>query len=81
MNQISIVLGTHKEQPIIKILFDYDKALVERIKKYPKAVWSKSMQCWYVPDTEVNRKQFNLALKKEVYSNDKISAYNLQQLQ
>jgi hypothetical protein len=32
MSQISIVLGTHKEQPIIKILFDYDNALVARIK-------------------------------------------------
>lgn len=58
--QIQFEPGTHNGKPVIKILFDYNKALIERVKKID-ARWSARMRCWYIPDTEENRAKFNLA--------------------
>jgi integrase/recombinase XerD len=52
--------GIHDGKPVIKILFDYDKALIARVKKID-ARWSARMKCWYVPDTEEFRVIFKLA--------------------
>jgi integrase/recombinase XerD len=52
--------GIHDGKPVIKILFDYDKALIERVKKID-ARWSARMKCWHVPDTEEFRTKFKLS--------------------
>jgi integrase/recombinase XerD len=59
MEKISFEPGIHDGKPIIKILFDYDKELIERVKKID-ARWSSRMRCWYVPDTEAFRAKFKL---------------------
>ena len=35
---------------IIKLLFDYDKDIIAKIRTIPGARWSRSLSCWYVAD-------------------------------
>lgn len=51
--------GRHKGVAVIKILFDYNRAWIERAKLLG-AVWSRQMKCWYVADTDENRKKFKV---------------------
>ena len=40
----------YDNQEIIKLMFDYDKDIVSKIRKIPGARWSRSMKCWYITD-------------------------------
>jgi integrase/recombinase XerD len=60
MSQITFETSKHKNQHIIKILFAFNKEISDKVKKYPNALWSKTMGCWYVPDTIENRQRFNI---------------------
>jgi len=40
----------YNNHEIIKLLFDYDKDIVAKIRTIPGARWSRSMCCWYVAD-------------------------------
>lgn len=63
--KITFELAEHNNKPVILIKFDYDKLLVERVKKLVGVKWSNSKKAWYVTDNEENRKRFKLALKVE----------------
>jgi len=41
---------------IIKLMFDYDKDIVAKIRTIPGARWSRSMKCWYVADQPQNNR-------------------------
>jgi integrase/recombinase XerD len=41
----------HNDENRIKLVFSYDKELIEKVKKIPGARWSQTMKCWHVPDT------------------------------
>lgn len=60
MKEVIFKRGTHRGERVIKILFPYDKTLIERVKALG-AAWSRTMDCWYVQDTEVNRVKFKVA--------------------
>ena len=53
----------HKDKAVIKIVFDYDNALAARAKALPGVRWSRTMKCWYVPDTEAYRARFGMVVK------------------
>lgn len=38
---------THRNQPIVAFRFDYDRTLIEHIKKLPHMRWSRTQQYWY----------------------------------
>ena len=40
----------HDNQEIIKLLFDYDKDIVAKIRTIPGVRWGRSIRCWYVTD-------------------------------
>jgi len=42
----------HKGEKRIKIIFGYDKDIIARVKQIPDAKWSRTMNCWHVPDNE-----------------------------
>ncbi len=60
---IEFKLGKHREQPVIFIHFEYDAALIERVKKLVGVKWSQSKKAWYVRDTEQYRQKFGLVPK------------------
>jgi integrase/recombinase XerD len=65
-NKVMYELAIHNNRPVILIKFDYDKELIERVKKLIGVKWSNSKKAWYVTDNEEYRKRFKLALKVEV---------------
>jgi integrase/recombinase XerD len=43
----------HRGQKRIKLMFAYNSALIERVRKIDGVRWSASMGCWHVPDNAV----------------------------
>ena len=72
-NTVKYELATHRGKDIILIRFEYDAALVERVKKLVGVQWSQSHKAWYVVDSAMYRAKFGLLPKsligKEVMSN------------
>ena len=72
-NTVKYELATHRGKDIIFIRFEYDAALIERVKKLVGVQWSQSHKAWYVMDSAMYRAKFGLLPKsligKEVLSN------------
>ena len=47
---VQIERTKYDNHEIIKLMFDYDKDIVAKIRTIPGARWSRSMKCWYVAD-------------------------------
>ena len=66
-------LAYHKGKEVIFIRFEYNSALIERVKKLVGVQWSQSHKAWYVVDSAMYRAKFGLLPKsligKEVLSN------------
>jgi integrase/recombinase XerD len=60
MDKVIFEIGTHREKAVIFIRFDYNKNLVERVKKLPGATWSQTQNAWYVLDSAHYRAKFGL---------------------
>ena len=54
-------LATHHGNDVILLLFEYDAVMIRQAKDLG-ARWSKTKKAWYVPDTNLLRKQFGVAL-------------------
>lgn len=50
----------HRGESRIKVSFEHDTVLNERITKIAGAKWSKTLKSWHVPDNEENRIRFKL---------------------
>jgi integrase/recombinase XerD len=59
-------LANHKGKDVIFIRFDYDTALIARVKKLVGVQWSQSQKAWYVSDTAIYREKFGLTAKPPV---------------
>lgn len=52
----------HKGERRIVVSFEWNEQLIDRIKRIEGSRWSQSLRAWHIPDTEENRKYFNLIL-------------------
>lgn len=68
-------LIVYKNAARIKVSFDNNPVWNERMKKVKGALWSKTLKCWHVPDTEENRKRCGLAVKATVMERITASQY------
>ena len=41
----------HRNKPVLKLIFSYDKDIAEMVRAIPGVLWSNSMKGWYIPDT------------------------------
>ena len=55
--------GSHRDQNVIWILFDYDTSKIQYVKYELKAKWSHSQKAWYLPDVPGNRKTLGLEVQ------------------
>ena len=46
---IRMVPAEHKGQKRIKILFAYDRGIINKVRRIDGARWSQSMRCWHLP--------------------------------
>jgi integrase/recombinase XerD len=61
--KVEYELSLHKNEAVIFIRFEYDAALIARVKKLVGVQWSQSQKAWYVRDTELHRQKFGLTPK------------------
>lgn len=61
--KVQYELGCHKKENVIFIRFEYDAALIARVKKLVGVRWSSSKKSWYVLDNEQNRTCFGFEQK------------------
>ncbi len=47
--KITIGQVFHRGEDRIKLVFDYDTRLIEKVKKIPERAWSRTMKCWHIP--------------------------------
>jgi integrase/recombinase XerD len=63
---IQTIPVTHKGEKRIKVVFEYNQQLIDKIKSVPGRTFSKTMNCWHVPDNEISRdhliKAFNITI-------------------
>lgn len=52
---------SHNGEKRIAVYFEKNKELIERIKRLEGSRWSEKMKVWHLPDTEIYRKQFQIA--------------------
>jgi integrase/recombinase XerD len=58
---VTYSLITHKGENRIALHFAYSGKLNNRARKNPEARWSRSLQCWHIPDSAENRIKCGLA--------------------
>ena len=44
----------HRNQPVIKLLFDYDTDIISKVRTIAGIRWSRTMHCWYIADQPQN---------------------------
>ena len=59
----------HKNTPRIAVYFEKNADFIARIKTFTDARWSATKMYWHIPDTEVNRIHFNVALAHTLLPN------------
>ncbi len=50
-NRIRIERRIHKKNTVICLIFDSDMELISQIRQGSNARWSRTMNCWWIPDT------------------------------
>ncbi len=57
----------YQDKARIAVRFPFNKALNERMRKVVGAKWSKTLQCWHIPDTISNREKCGLKETEQSY--------------
>ena len=67
--KIKLSLAIHRERPVVKVIFDYNRKLIEELKARTDAQWSVNMNCWYIPQERFVLNEFFTAMKPVAYIN------------
>lgn len=67
MNYLHLKPALHRNQPIIKVDFDFDKDLIALVKVQKGIRWSQTLRSWYFPKKEFRLNTFYHALKGSVF--------------
>jgi len=51
---LKVVPIQHRGEKRLKLIFGYNKELIQQVRKITSCRWSETMHCWHVPDTERN---------------------------
>lgn len=51
----------YKGKLMIKLEFAYDASLIDEIRTILGRIWSVTNKCWYVPDTQQNRRKYGVS--------------------
>ncbi|MGC9353998.1 MAG: tyrosine-type recombinase/integrase [Mariniphaga sp.] len=61
--KITLSTATHREQPVVKVEFAYNRELIDALKANTNARWSANMNCWYIPKNSFVLGDFFTAMK------------------
>jgi integrase/recombinase XerD len=81
-NPFSFKLGTHNDQKVIFIQFEKNHQSIQEVKSWIGHKYSKTYNCWYVPDVLFYRVKFELSTEKELspFLASKISEFHISEL-
>jgi hypothetical protein len=77
----------HRGKSRLKLIFDYDKDLIAKVRKIDDCRWSATMGCWHVPDNPTSKKMLsklnlqdysNIEHEKPIYEIDKVNKDELE---
>jgi integrase/recombinase XerD len=60
---ITLRRGNRKKEPVICIEFPYNRPLIDALRANTAAIWSRSLNCWYIPESQFNLSEFFTAMK------------------
>ena len=52
---ITLSFAEHNQTPVVKVVFGYNRPIINKLKETTNARWSASQKCWYI-----SREEFNL---------------------
>jgi integrase/recombinase XerD len=52
---IKVIPCLHRDKKRLKLVFHFDMELIDKVRAIPDCLWSETMHCWHVPDTDKNR--------------------------
>jgi integrase/recombinase XerD len=61
--KITLSTATHREQPVVKVEFAYNRELIDELKARTNARWSATLNCWYIPKDKFNLGKFFTAMR------------------
>jgi integrase/recombinase XerD len=61
--KITLSTATHRETPVVKVEFAYNRELIDALKARTNARWSANMNCWYIPKDKFNLGKFFTAMR------------------
>ena len=64
---IKLTPGVHKQQPVIRVMFKYNKLILNQLKTSTNARWSATMKCWYFYERDFYLNIFFMALTELAY--------------
>ncbi len=69
MKKPTIILANdhHRNQAVIRLMFEKDQTLISRVKTLPGASWSQSRKMWYLPADHFNLKNVFETLQPVAY--------------
>lgn len=67
MKNLQLTSTIHRQQPIVKANFAYDREVIALIKSQKGVRWSQTLQSWYFPKKEFQLKSFYQTMKGKVY--------------
>ncbi len=56
--QIKLTYSEHNQVPVVKVVFDYNQPIINKIKETTNARWSNTNKCWLIDRTGFNLKYF-----------------------
>lgn len=61
--EITLSTATHRETPVIKVEFVYNREVIDALKARTNARWSATMNCWYIPKDKFDLGKFFTAMR------------------
>lgn len=78
--KITLGNATHRETPVVKVEFVYNRELIDALKARTNARWSANMNCWYIPKDQFVLGEFFAAMKPVAWIDySAVTNNNLQQ--
>lgn len=65
--KIKLEKGTHHQQAVVFVRFDYNREIIKRLKQMTSARWSKTNNCWYIYKNEFELGYFYETVKDFVF--------------
>jgi integrase/recombinase XerD len=61
--KIALSTATHRETPVVKVEFVYNRELINELKARTNVRWSATLNCWYIPKDKFNLGKFFTAMR------------------